>query len=46
MVTLSMPVPMGQPGMPREVANAALFLVLVNDESSYFTGKMFHPDGN
>jgi NAD(P)-dependent dehydrogenase (short-subunit alcohol dehydrogenase family) len=36
-------VPMGRMGMPREVANAALFLA--SDESSYFTGEILHPDG-
>jgi NAD(P)-dependent dehydrogenase (short-subunit alcohol dehydrogenase family) len=36
-------VPMGRKGMPREIANAALFLA--SDESSYFTGEILHPDG-
>jgi NAD(P)-dependent dehydrogenase (short-subunit alcohol dehydrogenase family) len=36
-------VPMGRRGLPLEVANTALFLS--NDESSYFTGAILHPDG-
>ncbi|MEO8695536.1 MAG: SDR family NAD(P)-dependent oxidoreductase [Acidimicrobiales bacterium] len=36
-------VPMGRKGVPREIANTALFLA--SDESSYFTGEILHPDG-
>jgi NAD(P)-dependent dehydrogenase (short-subunit alcohol dehydrogenase family) len=36
-------IPMGRMGIPREVANTALFLA--SDESSYFTGEILHPDG-
>jgi 3-oxoacyl-[acyl-carrier protein] reductase len=43
MKALMMHVPMGRLGTAREVASAALFLAC--DESSYFTGEMFHPDG-
>ncbi len=35
--------PMGRPGDPREVAAAALFLA--SDDSSYFTGQWFSPNG-
>jgi 3-oxoacyl-[acyl-carrier protein] reductase len=43
MASLMARTPMGRAGTPREVANAALFLA--SEESSYFTGEMFHPDG-
>ncbi len=36
-------VPMGRRGLPTEIADTALFLS--NDESSYFTGAILHPDG-
>jgi NAD(P)-dependent dehydrogenase (short-subunit alcohol dehydrogenase family) len=36
-------IPLGRMGIPREVANTALFLA--SDESSYFTGEILHPDG-
>ena len=36
-------VPLGRWGQPREVAQAALFLA--TDESSYFTGQWFSPNG-
>lgn len=35
--------PMGRRGVPHEIATTALFLS--NDESSYFTGTILHPDG-
>lgn len=35
--------PLGRRGHPLEIANTALFLS--NDESSYFTGTILHPDG-
>jgi 3-oxoacyl-[acyl-carrier protein] reductase len=36
-------VPMGRPGLPEEVAAAALFLA--SDESSYLTGQAISPGG-
>ena len=36
-------VPLGRMGLPREVADTALFLA--SDESSYYTGEILHPDG-
>jgi NAD(P)-dependent dehydrogenase (short-subunit alcohol dehydrogenase family) len=36
-------IPLGRMGVPREVANTAMFLA--SDESSYFTGEILHPDG-
>ncbi|MGI9387125.1 MAG: SDR family oxidoreductase, partial [Methyloligellaceae bacterium] len=35
--------PMGRPGLPHEVANAALFLL--SDEASYITGVALPVDG-
>ena len=36
-------IPLGRKGVPLEIANTALFLS--NDESSYFSGEILHPDG-
>ena len=36
-------VPLRRMGLPREVADTAVFLA--SDESSYFTGEILHPDG-
>lgn len=36
-------IPLGRKGVPAEIANTALFLS--NDESSYFSGEILHPDG-
>jgi NAD(P)-dependent dehydrogenase (short-subunit alcohol dehydrogenase family) len=36
-------VPLGRPGQPEEVAPAYVFLG--SDDSSYFTGQIFHPNG-
>ncbi|MDQ1397755.1 MAG: 3-oxoacyl-[acyl-carrier protein] reductase [Acidimicrobiaceae bacterium] len=35
--------PLRRMGVPRDVANTALFLV--SEESAYFTGEILHPDG-
>jgi NAD(P)-dependent dehydrogenase (short-subunit alcohol dehydrogenase family) len=36
-------IPMGRPGIPEEIASAALFLVL--DENKYITGQTIHVNG-
>ena len=36
-------IPLRRMGLPREVADTAVFLA--GDESSYFTGEILHPDG-
>jgi len=36
-------VPLNKKGMPRDIANLALFLA--SDESSYITGQLVHCDG-
>ncbi len=36
-------VPLGRVGEPIDIANTALFLA--SDESSYYTGSLFHPNG-
>lgn len=41
--SIGLDLPLGRLGVPRDIANAALFLA--SDESSYFTGEILHPDG-
>jgi NAD(P)-dependent dehydrogenase (short-subunit alcohol dehydrogenase family) len=41
--SLLMTVPLGRIGLPREVADTAVFLA--SDEASYYTGEILHPDG-
>lgn len=36
-------IPLGRMGVPRDIANAALFLA--SDDASYMTGEILHPDG-
>jgi NAD(P)-dependent dehydrogenase (short-subunit alcohol dehydrogenase family) len=40
---LMLKIPMARVGVPREVANVALFLA--SDDASYVTGTIMHPDG-
>jgi 3-oxoacyl-[acyl-carrier protein] reductase len=41
--SLAFIVPLNKKGMPRDIANLALFLA--SDESSYITGQLVHCDG-